>query len=259
MLRTAAVVVLLVLGGYGLLRFFARRAIRRAARGAFRTAYEMYSQVHDWRQTQTTDFKDIDLDFYARTQAWLESQGFRMLADLENVSMHQITNVPRSFIRMMIGPDGHTAAGCYHLRLRHVARKDGRLTVDTRECHVVEFVTYLDDGRTVTTTPVSSGDLPEPRPGNLGHHMPGAAPETLLARHPEHVGSLLSRSPGVAPCAMHSPEDLLKLMADSQARSSEYRRQIGFLTDDEVDRFAGRDMPRATREAIRAEVAKLCH
>jgi hypothetical protein len=257
MLRYSLFFLALVVLGAVLFVLRLRRALRKAAEGIFQIAYGMYSGRHDWQVASAADFSGLNLEFYAQTQAALGQLGFSLLGDLENLTVQQVIKAPRTFLRIMVGPDQAAVAAFYDLLRPVVRREAGRAVQTIQSTRMLELETYLSNDTSVSTGPLCDAIMQEDTPGNLRFFVPpGTAPERLLARHQAHVTNVLGRHAGVVPVPVTSLPAVVELMHHSHDRTVAYRQRIGFITDDEFDRHSA-SLPHWARRRIKAELVRL--
>src|SRR6266542_4085842 len=103
----------------------------------------LYSAPHEYAPANPDEFPDLDIGFYASAQTALESQGFRLLDDVENMTLSQALPALRTFTRTMAGDNDRTVA-----RISQI-RPSGRFG---REIASLEFCTEFNDFSFLCTT-----------------------------------------------------------------------------------------------------------
>ena len=70
---------------------------------------------YEMRPARVEDFRYLDLIFYENHQRRLEQRGFRILGDMEDLSLSSAGSACRTFMRYMIDGRGSVVANIYHL------------------------------------------------------------------------------------------------------------------------------------------------
>ncbi len=169
-----------------------RRAARRGAREALEMNKALYSGTHEFVGVDPTQFRRVDLRYYDSTRSWLEREGFRMLGDVEDLTVTRQSPLLRTFIRVLSGDDGTVVAGIYHVRPTGFMRLLQAIGLMPRNMRVLDLQTEFDDGRFVVTSNTEGVDTTTSPSSILLHRVPLAKrPDRLLSLHRQRVRELL--------------------------------------------------------------------
>lgn len=182
---------------------------------------------HAYRLVSWEDFPDLDLAFYQRTQAALEGLGFRILGDVENLTMSKWA---RNFVRHMASSDGLTMAEVYDVRLQGWMSALLRVSNTPADFRTIEFTSELSDSTFVVTANTLGGDkTPPPEGARFSRHPRSTPPQELLTLHSEAVEEWLRERPGVSLVPhLTLEEDVAACHRMQDLRIAQYRKR-GFL------------------------------
>lgn len=231
----AGILVLAIGLQFGM-RFYVDRRITRAARHIVDTSRRMYEQRHEFRTIGAAEFPRAKREFYDQTQIWLEEQGFRLLGDLEDRTANACMPEIGTFLRLMTSADGCVLALIWQAEFAEFTRVNDEVVGSTRDVRTLEFGTEFSDGTFVSTSPISNAAAIDAPPKVQRFFVPsGTEPESLLRRHSEHVARAAGRKPGVAMVPAQTLEEAITRFHRSQDLMIAHRREVGLLTDDELD------------------------
>lgn len=242
-------------------RFFRRTETDPESPVIQETALRLYEELaitfqsrHAYRKVDAANFPHVNQTFYKRTQRALENAGFYFVADMENVTLSQLHPNTRTFLRAMIHEGGHVNAAVYNIRPTGIYRAMAWFRMVPRDVSVVEFESELSDGHFLVTTNASEDKL-DPEPGMLVKTVHEETPVAeIFDRHRRALERYLSENPGVEPVRFSDYDDVLQSQHRQQELKCEYRRSIGYITEDEMLRIAGKsktEYAKTLLEAIR--------
>lgn len=233
----AALVVALVSWLVGLL--LRRHTARNTAESVLQTTRDLYSGRHEYRIVSPSEFAGSDIGYYDWMQAFLESYGFRHIADIENVTLARKMPQTRAFIRSMLSADGTVTAGIYDVRLGGWMRLLQLLHALPRDLRTLDLETEFSDGTFVMTSNSLGADNTSSPPQIRKQQYPRATgPADLLSFHQRAVGEALTQRPDVAPLALSTFDDLLASQHRQQDLKNAYAVSIGFMDRAELMRIA---------------------
>jgi hypothetical protein len=222
-----------------------RTITRRMARNILNQMRAIYGQPHVNRPADARTFPDADQAFYAASQTCLEQAGFRVLADIENVTVNDLARrgpkggvaLP-TFQRVLLGDDATTVAVVYHTRVQ-TPTGNGR-TLAPKDVRVVEFGSHFDDGTALDTQPWTTAVHLDPVPGDRRAVLPADATiEQLLAAHRAGVAQVLSTWKNTRLIPTRTVDEFVALLNRIQEKRRAHRHSIGWITEAELVRMSG--------------------
>jgi hypothetical protein len=211
---------------------------------------KLYATEYEYRVASPYDFPTSNHAYYNETQAWLESQGFRLLADYELLTATRAMPSMRTFLRFMLSNDGTTMAAIYDIRPRGWMRLAQSVGVISRDFRTLELETEFEDQTFLATSNgVEAGSVREV-PGITRRFVQRQyGPDAVLAAHHEGLAAMAK-----PPRIQRTPQDVI----DSQTRQHQLkaadRARSGYVTVEEIERVAGGKL--STRQRQYAEEAE---
>lgn len=222
----AAVILLLFL----LARWFSRHLTRSDVE--FRE--QNLLRPHEIRETALLEFPRLNQEFYDNAKAELEEQGFRYVADIEDMTLAASNSNPRSAMRIMVSPDGVMAA-VLQIDFKFAKRLIARHLGGMRSPYFVEFVCEAIDGR------FFSGVVAPP------HMQPHEPPEVTVVALPTHLSpgeayrqyldsltAFLRKNPDFELLRPKSLKEILASNHRQELQRVRYRSRVGALTREEL-------------------------
>ena len=164
---------------------------------------------YEYRWVDAAEFP-LDQEFYDQTQAALESLGFRLLGDRENLTLTRAFPKLRTFVRAMVSGDGTISSFHYHLQSVTPKR--------TLNIQTIELGSELSDGTFLTTTNSLQSAPGTTTPGvDCKRHAAATSPDELLRDHRERLDTALAARPSLAVTRTASREDDLQFQWRMQA------------------------------------------
>jgi hypothetical protein len=213
---------------------------------------------HQFVHVEASDFSHLSLAFYDRMQANLEQLGFKLLADIEDVKIRNMSPKSRTLMRLMVSSDRTVLAAIYHFKpslLWRVLLWFMRMRVK----YVVEFQSQLDGGDHILTTTISEKDL-FPRSPQLHRFCEpeGTGPQTLYAQHREFLNQVIDEV-GILPLAVNSMEEACAMENEQRRIQQRYLQSIGWVTMEYLinqhngDRATASEVYRAVQQILAEE------
>lgn len=229
---------------------------KRAAQNIANLAAKLYSGPHEHAQVKASDFKGLNHAYYDRTQAELESHGFRCLGDFENVTLSRALPHMRTFLRRLVGEEGTTMAAIYQVKhggiWMRLLSMCGRLTKDPS---YVDFETEFTDG-TFLATSNTEGSKTSAVPGIIGQRQPRATtPGELLALHRQKLAELTAQ--GLSPVGVNSAAESQASQDRMQEIKNQHRKKSGYVDMEQVRALAEAKASAETSEALLTELAAI--
>lgn len=226
-----------------------RDALRKHGRRLRGQLDLVYGDAHEFVELDALP-PHLERTHYDRMQAALEAEGFRTLADVEDVTMTRAYPELRTCIRVLVGHAGHTLAGIAQLRVRGWKRWFARLARVPVDAHALEFTTELEDGHFVVTNNLEGhASLPVPPAWLVRRHAPDTPLAALLRAHREHV----AHAGGVA-VRRTTKEDALASARRMWRAAADHWTERGGLTKEDWDQLAGK--PTRTKDELFEEVVR---
>jgi hypothetical protein len=248
------------LSGLVLLLLFRRprtRTPRQAAEHILEQQKAVYGGRHEFCEVSPRDFPGLDLTHYDATRDALARKGFRVLGDIEDLTLSRQFPALRTFVRVLAGPDGTVSAGIYNIRLRGFQRVLQIFGSLPRDLRTVGFETALDDGTFVGTSNALGADRTGDVPGILRFQLPRGTPAAeILARHEASVREALAARPGASPRRVASLNDALEIQHHVQELKNAHRQSMGYMDREELERIAGPRL-QGEAEAVADEIEKI--
>ncbi len=128
-----------------------QESIHRAALNILKKIQQTWGKEHSFLRTHENNFKHLDLVFYRKIQKQMETLGFTLLGNIEDLSIKESKPDPRTFIRILINADATISAAIYHAKPKFpwpILCWFFKLT----PLKVFEFETEFENGITLTTS-----------------------------------------------------------------------------------------------------------
>jgi hypothetical protein len=192
------------------------------ARSILASVQSSFLPEHDYALATASAFKHLNLDFYKKTQASLETLGFVAVADMEDRTISSSGSVV-TFIRTMRHPDTHALAVFFFVA--PIAKG------------FVEFETFLSDRHVIvdTTTPQrdSIADFPDI---DMAYHAPGSALKKILNAHSRRVRARRSTRKGTKVEPIATLEAVVRAQNLMNKSKHDHLASIGWVTLDYLKR-----------------------
>lgn len=180
----------------------------------------LYSNPHEFREINRSDYSDIDISSYEVIQRALENLGFHKLGDFIDATAVEHLNL-NTFYQSFANRDGSISVAYFSLQ------KPGN-PVRTR---VLEFGTEFSDGFMIQTMDVKLPAHNLTHPKILITHLPEDTPVSeMLNEHVKSVEKYTAQNPAVQVVCIRSLRDLFESCSREQALKSELRKSVGYVT-----------------------------
>jgi len=227
--------------------------IETAVEKIYKTLKSSFGQSHEYRIVNSEDFRGyVDLAYYHRLQSALIEQGYTWAGDIEDMTVAEILLEyynARTFIRTMINPTHNTSIAFYHVNPKIPL---GFLA----QIKAIDCETEFSPEKYLVTTNSSKTPFDDP-PGFDVVHLPGnTSYKNVLKTHYQRLQRAMSNW-GLFPTNLHSLEDILAMQKQMQQAKVTYRKRIGYITQEELNRF--KVSPEIAREVGRQLRERFTH
>ncbi|MDK2122690.1 hypothetical protein [Parachitinimonas caeni] len=206
------------------------------------------------------EFRHVDIGFYNDASRQLNLVGFRHQVDVEPVHETQISG-RRSLLRVMISRDNRTSASILETGVREprgFAERWRKLLgrwPKTRQ--IVELHSVLNDGSFLITDNVGSTHMFREPPKIRRLSLPSYTPlNHLVAAHTDQVKVYIATRQGVASTSVGTWEADLRARNDMHNLRVRYRREIGGIAPDELEKITQDAYP-YVRDTVLGELRQL--
>ncbi len=214
----------------------------KAARDLLTYIEACYTPTHHYVPANLADFRHLDLKFYETTKAQFENAGFTHLCDEEDETLRQVRGnmLRRVMIRTMVSPGGDVMAGIYHPRAKFwPAVLFFFLRVKLTKA--IDCETEYTDGSFLVTSHASLATAIEEPPMVHSEFMPpSTATAELIARHSLRMKIYSELNADASPRIVRTREDLLGSQNRLNALKSAFRKQLGGVSLEELERLSGK-------------------
>jgi hypothetical protein len=248
--RVPVEVLLILAGGLfltSLLGGGVRARQRAAIAGGARVRSELeaaYAGEHEYTRVDPAEFMDADLDFYREAARAFEAQGFRHLADVEDLTLTRIHPDSRTFLRVFVDDGRMIRAAAYHVRPRGALIAMLQVVrMAPRSLYIVELVSELPRGRFLSTSNTSGLVALELPPELKCERLaPDCKIAALVEHHRARLTETLRRDPGASPETLENYDAVLASVQRSNLAAARHRAKLRGLSRDELERLRGRPL-----------------
>lgn len=222
-----------------------------AARNLVAQQRQLYAPTQVYRDANEADLARLDRAFYEQATRDLVAQGYHLTRDVVNVTASTIWPRNHAVIRCLLGDDGTTMAGVYHLKLLGPMRIFQWIRVLPHRLKAIECETELSDGSFVTTTDTEALTKSLKYPFTDAWQFPSKTPVAqLVAEHRNHVAAILALRNGVTAMRCTSYADLRASQDRLHLLKAAYRASPDFDHAAEWQKILGRPLSPAQHEAV---------
>jgi hypothetical protein len=200
---------------------------RRMAEQFYNQWRQMRTGPHEFRPVPESELLSLEREYFAAHQPWFESQQFRHVADLRNLTGNPHWPSYRLVHRNLLSADGTVRVT--------LDQEVTQLSNTSTECGTqrIFLTTELSDGQFVTTSrsrtaagqEVKQDDMRVPQA--LEEHLSVDCPdEHLLRTHGQRVERLGLEGSGAEPVALHSAEGIIASVGRMQLLFNQHARPI---------------------------------
>ncbi len=200
---------------------------------------------HEMTAVALDDLPRLDLAFYRRVTAELEAEGFRVGANVEDVTSSKLQPSLRTATRVLLGPRAQVCAHITHIPAG--GRDPSALPMhgSATEVRVVRLLTELDDNAVLVTLVTDEPPLLAVPPFVHREVLPASTP---LAEAVAHHRARIQNASGV-PIEVPDMETWYERARARMRRLTEFHHERGGPTDKELARMIGDRHPEPTENA----------
>ncbi|MHC4476187.1 MAG: hypothetical protein ACYTEL_11105 [Planctomycetota bacterium] len=199
-----------------------KRRIHRIAAGTLESLKKVYVDRHEYRQVDPNAFPNLDLQFYDKAAATLESKGFSRVGDIENITLSGVYPDARTFSRILVAKNGTIVSDVYHIRPTGQSAR-----CKARSMKLVGFTTEFTNGCSAVTSNGTQRMLTHPEQVLTVHLPAGISISRALKIHEKRIQRYREQNPGIETLTFRSLKDVLASSDRLMSLEAAYRRSIG--------------------------------
>jgi hypothetical protein len=231
--------------------FFVPKKEGMSKKTAEKTA-KAYRGRHQYQTVTPQAFPKNDLAYYEDTQHLLEERGFRLLGDLENLTLKEIHPNMMTFIRCMTSADGTISAGIYDVRYTGWIRLLQLVRLIPKKLQMLDLETEFNDGTFLCTSNSKDLDQLDAPPAIRYIQYPQDTDlMDLLNVHCGVIAQWTAQNENYTPLRVSTLEEGLEAQHRMQDLKNIHRQEVGLLTREEMQRIAGGKMTHGAEEMLR--------
>jgi hypothetical protein len=218
--------------------------VDNAAEKLEQVADTLKSEVRHFAPASGSDFPQLDLAWYSRSAQTLGTLGYRPLGELVDVEHNGTHPTAKTFVRVLVSPDGETTAGLWHYWDSNPALQRTLLN----NLRVLDLETELSDGTFVITS-----NMPHQADFDMGPAIERQIIETndlraLVDAHSSHLRIHCSKYPGTRALRQSTLADAIGAQERQHQAKAKYRREMEIpFTEDELNNVTDNKMQRPVR------------
>jgi len=220
-----------------------RREDRQLAQQLLSSLHQNYPPEAEFRLLAPDELPTISIAPLEEAARAFAAAGFAPLGDVANLALVDADGAPIPMRVAVRAEEGLQACAYFHPAADQL---------------FYDVSSDLSDGRTLTSsTALDSGKLEVP-PEIERHYLPPGAPfDTVVRLQRDRLAELRRVTPGLAASAATTSELLLEDMRREARRKHAHRRELGWLTETELQRFTPAGVPPERMSTIHAEIRRL--
>ncbi len=202
---------------------------------------ELYANPHEFREVTPQEFPHINPEHYDVCERWLATQGFKKAADLEDLTLSRVYPNTRTFLRVFLSKDGSIVAACYDINPKGWMKLLQWVHLMPQRFRTLDFETEFVNGAFLRTSNSLGKQLLDEPPAISQNLFSDDTPfEELLAFHRDTMADWRQIDEGFAPRLCTNLDDLIAMQYREQEITSAWRKEIGYVTSEEMKRMAGK-------------------
>jgi hypothetical protein len=205
----------------------------------------IYVPQHEYRKVDAEAFRHLDLKFYDRVRDVLVTKGCVCFGDYENITLSRAWSPIRTFVRMLVSEDRMTSIGLCHPKPKWWLRvilwimrvKLGKL---------IDCETELSNGGfLVTSNALEAAKMTMPPGFDMKFFAVDTPHEAVFEAHQQRLKNFLAAHPDLQATIMQTADDVLQVQHRMQAAKAAYRKKVGYVTQEELQRMGADSMTAA--------------
>lgn len=201
---------------------------------------QLYSGRHEYRLARPEDFPHIQRAHYDICEAWLKERGFRTLGNIEDLVLTKVYPNTRTYLRAFVSADGTIAAACYDVSptgWMRLAKLAGLMESNYR---TLEFESEFQNGTFLRTSNAKGRQQLDEPPSITQNLLPPNTPfEEILEQHLQVMQEWRATDEAFTPIICKTLDDVLQSQHRAMDITCAWRKEIGYLTREEMVRMAG--------------------
>lgn len=190
------------------------------------TMKEIYASEHEYRAARLDEFPHLDSEYYENATRRAVELGFRILGDIEDVTISRTANGGRPTLLRKLSDAVGTSLVVYHF-------KGKGNDPQTRNGRIVDVLTEFSDGTFSTTTNAwAARHIKQPEAIRLDVHPDGTSLDLLLQTHRKRVAAYREEHPNATPIAV----DTIEASIEASRRSARLKADFQRKRDHEISR-----------------------
>jgi hypothetical protein len=158
-----------------------------------------YPAQHEFRLVDPRQFLHLDHEFYNASRELLESQRFRFVGDIEDITYSYSNPQYKIFVRNMLSEDGSIMAGMYHLKMNFL-----------QNMKILDLETEFSDGTFLMTSNASTAGWVSWPPQIKAEFLPGKTSfPDLFNRHQYKLSELSYSHPEKVSLKLTTIQDVI--------------------------------------------------
>ena len=224
-----------------------RQVLGKSNPGAGGMAKKIYNQMeqlyagrHEYRVARPEDFPHIQRAHYDDCEVWLKERGYRTLGNIEDLVLTKVYPNTRTYLRAFMSADGAIAAACYDVSPTGWMRLAKLVGLMEKNYRTLEFETEFQNGTFLRTSNAKGRQQLDEPPSITQNLLPPNTPfEEILAQHTEVMEEWHRTDEAFTPVICKTLEDVLQSQHRAMDITCAWRKEIGYLTREEMTRMAG--------------------
>lgn len=189
---------------------------------------------HVFREIDATHFRHLSQKFYLNCENRLRKMNFRIVADIEDVTVRSSTPDPRTFLRIMSNPESKISADIYHAK--PVFPWPLFMVFMRMPSKIYEFQSHFSDDALIETSIVPP-TVANSYPDKIRKQFhPGKPIEELYEIHKKTTDDYLSSHRGVYLVPTDSFQALLDHNKKTFEMTKTHLEKIGWVTKEYIYR-----------------------
>jgi hypothetical protein len=228
-----------------------------AAKKIHKQLEELYAGLHQFQEVTPREFPHIDTAHYDQCERWLAGQGFRKLGDIEDLTLSKVYPELRTFLRVFVSHDGSIAAACYDINPRGWMKLAQWVRLMPRNFRTLDLETEFINGAFLRTSNALGKQLMDAPPSISQNLLPDTTTfEDLLNAHSSAIHEWRQADEGFAPKLHRTLDDVIGMQHREQDITNAWRKEIGYVTPEEMKRMAGKSGQKNAEQVMR-EIARI--
>lgn len=236
---------------------FKKKGSGDAARKIHGELEQLYAGPHEFREVRPNEFPHISTAHYDECERWLSAHGFKKLGDIEDLTLTKVYPYARTFLRVFVSNDGAIAAACFDINPQGWMKLAKWCRLMPQDLRTVEFESEFVNGAFLRTSNALGKQLLDEPPAISQNLFSDKTPwEELLRFHRDTMGNWRQTDESFTPRLFSTLNDVLGMQHRQQDITNAWRKEIGYVSQEEMKRLAGKSGQK-TAEQVMREIQKI--